>query len=147
MFQFVIYGIPTPQKQTRFAFRGGQPHAYDPSSKDKQHIQWQIKATAPKTPLLGPVELTIVFFLPIPKATSSKKRNAMLNRVLLPNVKPDEDNLAYIVTNALKKIVYDDDKQVCVKHVYKLYGAEPRTVIRVRPISQLEEIGIHESPV
>lgn len=147
MFQFTVYGIPVPQKQTRFAFQGGHPHAYDPSKKDKERIQWQIKPLAPKEPILGPVELTIVFFLPIPKSTSSKKRAAMLNRVILPNVKPDEDNLAYIVTNALKKLVYDDDKQVCVKHVYKLYGAEPRTVIIVRPINQIEEVGIHASPV
>lgn len=68
----------------------------------------------------------------------------MLNRIILPNIKPDEDNLAYLITNALKKIVYDDDKQVCVKHVYKLYGAEAKTIIKVRPIMQMEDVGLHE---
>lgn len=145
MYLFEIHGAPIPQKQTRFTCENGYPRAYDPSSKDKERIQWQIKPYAPKEPLKGPIELSITFFLPIPKSTSSKNRTAMINRVILPCKKPDEDNLAYIVTNALKKIVYEDDSQVCAKHVYKLYGVEPKTVIRVREILQVQAVGLHET--
>ena len=145
MYQFEIFGVPTPQKQTRFSCRGGIPHAYDPSKKEKERIQWQVKPLAPKNALQGPLELTIWFFLPIPKATPSKRKLAMSNRVILPNIKPDIDNLAYIVTNALKNLVYEDDKQICHMRLYKLYGAEPKTVIRIRPIAQFEELGIHET--
>jgi Holliday junction resolvase RusA-like endonuclease len=147
MFIFEIHGNPVPQKQTRFSCHGNRPHAYDPSKKDKEFIQWQIKPFAPDTPLTGPIELTIIFFLPIPKSASSKKRIAMRNRVILPITKPDEDNLAYIVTNALKKIVYEDDSQVCAKHVYKYYGADPKTVIKVRPITQIDEVGCHDNDI
>lgn len=145
MYIFEIHGAPIPQKQTRFTCAGGYPRAYDPSSKDKERIQWQIRPFAPPEPLKGPIELSLTFFLPIPKSTSSKKRLAMINRVILPCVKPDEDNLAYIVTNALKKIVYDDDNQVCAKHVYKFYGVDPKTVIRVRPILQAQQVGLNEN--
>lgn len=145
MYIFEIHGAPIPQKQTRFTCAGGYPRAYDPSSKDKERIQWQIKPFAPEEPLKGPIELSITFFLPIPKSTSSKNRLAMINRVILPCVKPDEDNLAYIVTNALKKIVYEDDNQVCAKHVYKFYGVDPKTIIRVRPILQVQQVGLHEN--
>jgi len=145
MYLFEIHGVPIPQKQTRFTCAGGYPRAYDPSKKDLQQIQWQIKPFAPPEPLKGPVELSLTFFLTIPKATSSKLRRQMVNRVVLPNVKPDEDNLAYLITNALKKIVYEDDKQICVKHVYKFYGEQPKTIIKVRPILQAEEVGVHEN--
>ena len=141
MFQFEIYGVPVPQKQTRFSCVGGFPKCYDPSKKDKDHIIWQIKPFAPSEPLQGPIELTIAFFMPIPKSASKRIREAMLNRVILPCKKPDEDNLAYIVTNALKKLVYVDDSQVCVKHVYKFYGDQPKTVIRVRAIEQSTPVG------
>jgi len=147
MYIFEIHGNPVPQQQTRFTCVGNKPHTWDPSKKDKEMIQWQIKPYAPKEPILGPVELSITFFLPIPKKTSSKNRQAMINRVILPNVKPDEDNLAYLITNALKKIVYDDDKQVCAKHVYKFYGEEPKTVIKVRPILQVQEVGYHAADI
>lgn len=144
MFLFEIHGIPAAQKQTRFSTAGGFARCYDPSKKDKEHIQWQIKPFAPEEPLRGAIELTIAFFMPIPKQTSKKVREAMLNRVILPCKKPDEDNLAYLVTNALKQIVYADDNQICVKHVYKFYGKEPKTIIRVREISQLTPVGYRE---
>ncbi len=108
-------------------------------------MQWQIKPLAPESPLSGPVELTIVFFFPIPKSASKALRLQMLNRVILPDKKPDEDNLAYLVTNALKKLVYDDDCRICAKHVYKFYGAEPKVVIRVRPILQAEPLGYRDA--
>jgi Holliday junction resolvase RusA-like endonuclease len=50
--------------------------------------------------------------------------------------------LAYLITNALKGLVYDDDKRVCAKHVYKFYADEPKTVVRVRPILQAQPLGI-----
>jgi Holliday junction resolvase RusA-like endonuclease len=142
MLIFNVFGNPAPQKQTRFSCRSGRPICYDPSSKDKEYIQWQIKPTAPENLILGPIELTLLFFLEIPRGTPKLKRTQMLNRVLLPNKKPDEDNLAYIVTNAMKGLVYVDDSQICAKHVYKFYGAEPKTVIRVRPILTMERLGL-----
>jgi Holliday junction resolvase RusA-like endonuclease len=145
MFQFEIHGAPCAQNQTRFTCKCGQGRCYDPSSKDKQYIQWQVKPFAPVKPLDCPLELTLVFFLPIPKKVSKAVRLQMLNRVLLPDKTPDEDNLAYLVTNALKEIVYDDDKRICAKHVYKFYGEEPKTVIRVRPILQAQPLGYRDA--
>ena len=144
MFQFEFFGPPVPQKQTRFTCACHKVRCYDPSEKDKKHIQWQVKPFAPSTPITGPVELTIAFFLPIPKGTSSVRRRQMINRIILPDKRPDEDNLAYIVTNALKSLVYLDDSQICAKHVYKVYGEDPKTVIRVRSILTLERLGLDE---
>lgn len=142
MYRFTLSGNPIPQKQTRFSCRGGFPRAYDPSKKDLEMIQWQIRPFAPVTPLQGPISLSLFFFLPIPKSTSKAKRDQMIRRIILPVVKPDEDNLAYIVTNALKKIVYDDDNQICEKHVYKVYDACPRTEIIVKTIQTAEKFGL-----
>jgi Holliday junction resolvase RusA-like endonuclease len=135
---FNIYGEPLVQKQTRFA----NGRAYDPSKRDKERIQWAVKPFAPDSPILGPIELTIMFFMRIPKATSGIRRKQMLNRLILPIKRPDADNLAYLVTNALKEIVYRDDSQVVAQHIYKVYGAEPKTVIQVREISTLEKVGL-----
>lgn len=139
MYQFEVHGALTAQKQTRWTKNG---HCYDPSKKDKEMMQWQIRPFAPSEPLDCPVELTLVFFFPIPKSASKALRTQMLNRVILPDKKPDADNLAYLVTNALKEIVYDDDKRVCAQHIYKFYGPESKVVIRVRPILQAEPMGL-----
>lgn len=145
MYQFEVIGKPAAQKQTRFRRVGEKTLTYDPSSKDKQMIQWQIKPLAPPVPLECPVELTIAFFVPIPKSTGKAMREQMINRVILPEHKPDIDNLAYLVTNALKGIVYDDDKRVCAQHIYKFYGDDPKTVIRVRPILQAQPLGYRDA--
>ena len=120
---------------------------YDPGKKEKEMMQWQIKPFAPKEPLKGAIELSLTFLFPIPKGTSSKKRIAMLNRVILPTIKPDEDNLAYLITNALKKLVYEDDKQVCAKHVYKFYNDEAKTISKVREILQIDPVGYHANDI
>lgn len=145
MYKFTLSGNPIPQKQTRFTCQGGFPRAYDPSKKDLEMIQWQIKPFAPEKPLQGPICLSIYFFLPIPKSTSKARREQMMRRIILPVVKPDEDNLAYIVTNALKKIVYEDDNQICEKHVYKVYDNMPRTEITVKVIQTAERYGLGAS--
>ncbi len=142
MYRFVLSGNPIPQKQTRFTCQGGFPRAYDPSKKDLEMIRWQVKPFAPQTPLQGPISLSLFFFLPIPKSASKARRDQMMRRIILPVVKPDEDNLAYIVTNALKKLVYEDDSQVCEKHVYKVYDVCPRTEIVVKVIQTAEQYGL-----
>lgn len=142
MFRFEISGIPVAQKQTRFSARGGIPRAYDPSKKDLERIRWQIRPFAPKDPILGPIALTLIFFMPIPKATSKAKRDQMRRRIILPVVKPDADNLAYLVTNALKELIYKDDNQICEQHIYKVYDELPRTEIIVKTIQTAEKYGL-----
>ena len=63
----------------------------------------------------------------------------MENHVILPIKRPDVDNLAYLVTNSLKGIVYADDSQVVDLILHKRYGNDPRTVIKVIPIINHEQ--------
>lgn len=133
MFVFELHGPPIPQKQTRFA-RG---FAYDPSKKDKSMLQWQIKAYAPKDPLLGPIKLDLTFYFSPPKSTSGIRRRQMLNQVIHHTKKPDADNCAYLITNAMKEIFYRDDSQIIDLSIHKRYGEEPKTVVKVIPIEEI----------
>lgn len=139
MLIFEISGIPVPQKQTLFVRKTGI--AYNPSKKDAEAIQWQIRPTAPDQPLLGAIEMHLYFGLPIPKSTSSVKRRQMINGILLPKTRPDFDNLAYLVTNALKGLVYRDDGQVTDCIIRKRYDEKPRTVIKIIPIEESGQYG------
>lgn len=145
MYRFTLSGSPIPQKQTRFSCRGGFARAYDPSKKDLDMIRWQLRPFAPETPLLGPISISYLFFLPIPKSTSAVRKTHMRNRVLLPVTKPDIDNLEYLLTNAMKGIVYKDDNQVCEKHSWKVYDDMPRTEIIVKTIQTAEKYGLRPS--
>ena len=138
MFVFEVSGIPVPQKQTRFTRSG---IAYNPSSGDIQKVQWQVRPNAPTEPLTGPVEMHITFYLPMPQSASRRVKIQMLNEIILPTKKPDFDNLAYLVTNALKGIVYKDDAQITDCTIRKRYSDKPRTVIKIIPIDDLQPVG------
>lgn len=132
-----IHGNPCPQKQTRFVRRGSYVSTFDPSSKEKANIQWQLKAYAPREPLAGAVKVDLTFYLPVPKSTSGVRKRQMLNHVILPTKRPDVDNLAYLITNAMKSIIYCDDSQVVDLCMHKRYGAEPKTVVKIIPIEEI----------
>lgn len=133
MFIFEILGKPIPQKQTQ----RGKGHFFNPNSKDIKRIQWQIKPYFLQDPLLGPVQLDLAFFFPIPLKTPKAKKRQMLNQIIHHIKTPDADNCAYLITNALKEIVYKDDSQIIDLYIHKRYGEEPKTVIKVTPIEEL----------
>jgi len=127
MLEYTIHTKPMPQKQTRL----GKNFRYDPSKNDKHLIMWNVQKDAPKSPLLGPIKLELTFYMPIPKSTSKTKKTQMLQEQILPTTRPDIDNLAYIVTNALKGIIYNDDAQIVDMILHKRYSEQPRTNIKV----------------
>ena len=57
----------------------------------------------------------------IPKSTSKKRRLLMEAREELPCKKPDADNIAKVICDALNKVAYGDDTQICSLKVDKRY--------------------------
>jgi len=139
MLIFQISGPPVPQKQTQFVRATGR--AYNPSQAAIEQLQWQIRPYAPSQPLAGAIEMHLSFYLPIPKSVSKRVYMQMINAVILPVKRPDFDNLAYLVTNAMKGIVYADDSQVTDCTIRKRYSDMPRTVIKIIEIEQTQPIG------
>ena len=68
-----------------------------------------------------PLVLTICFWKSIPKSKSKKFREAAIAGYEFPAVKPDVDNVAKAIMDALSGVAYKDDKQVCDLIVRKRY--------------------------
>lgn len=82
-------------------------------------------------PLEGPLEVYYRFYLAKPKGKPKWK--------WLPDVKPDEDKLARAVNDALTRVVFKDDGQICKSTVEKMYALPPRqpgVIIGVKPIPE-----------
>jgi len=88
----------------------------------------------PKELYSGPVQLDLTFYMPIPKGTPKMKTKQMINQVIYPIKRPDIDNLSYIVVNAMKGLIYEDDSQVVDLNLHKRYGETPKTVVKVVPL-------------
>ena len=82
-------------------------------------------------PRLGALSVRIEAGMPVPASWSQKKRSAALAGDLNPTGKPDFDNIAKIVGDALNKIVWRDDSQIIVCSFRKFYSAEPGLTIGV----------------
>jgi len=92
----------------------------------------------PATPLQGPVRLWIDFDLPLPRGASRKERMLMIDNKILPTGRPDIDNMAKLVLDAMNRMFWKDDAQVVLLHVTKSYSDAPGTHVIVQWWQQLE---------
>lgn len=83
----------------------------------------------------GEVAMLIEANFEIPKSFSKKKKELALSGSLRPKTKPDWDNIGKIVSDALNKIVYNDDSQVVDARVIKKYSDTPCVKISIKILS------------
>lgn len=84
--------------------------------------------------LEGPLQVTIECYFPVPASTSRKKRDQMLRGEIRHTKKPDCDNLAKSILDALNGVAYDDDKQICRLDVFKNYGDRAGAVVTIEEL-------------
>jgi len=77
------------------------------------------------------VNVTIIAYFDIPKSTSKKKIQEMLDGNISPTKKPDIDNIVKIVLDALNKFAFKDDTQVTKLTVEKIYAKSPKVCVKI----------------
>ena len=81
--------------------------------------------------LIGPLTLTVYFYLPRPKAHYGTGRNAGILKDSAPVehlTMPDLDKLVRAVGDALTRLAWRDDSQIVAWHAYKQYAATDHPV-------------------
>jgi len=81
-----------------------------------------------------PLVATILCYYPIPKSMPKYKRKMIEEGTLYPIVKPDIDNVAKAILDALNGVIYKDDNQIVELHIKKLYSDNPRVVVKIEGI-------------
>ena len=79
----------------------------------------------------GRICITIKAFISVPKSASKKEKLKMLEGCISPTKKPDIDNIAKIVLDALNKLAFKDDNQVTKINVEKIYSTEEKLYVRI----------------
>lgn len=138
-FSFTIPGPPVGKARPRVA--GG--HAYTPAPtrayEERVRQCWRTSHNAPFAPAV-PIAAVIAAYHAIPASASKGDRERMAQNTILPMKKPDADNVAKIVLDALNGLAYADDKQVVRLEVIKRYTVgEPYVQVTLT-----EEL--HENP-
>lgn len=82
-----------------------------------------------------PLQMCIIAYYPVPKSTTKKDRALIAEGRLLPTKKPDADNVAKVICDALNGIAYTDDTQIVSLTVNKKFTFdEPRVVVGITRI-------------
>jgi Holliday junction resolvase RusA-like endonuclease len=127
---FTVPGDPVPQPRPRVSTRGGFARAYVPSKHPVHDFRCAIASAAADaglTPTGEPLNVVIdaVFVRP---QSHLCKAGVKATAPRLP--RPDVDNIAKAVLDALQDVM-GDDSLVARLVVEKSYGTEARTTVRV----------------
>ena len=131
--EIIIPGNPTPWGR---AGKAGKHHYTKPAMAASQRlIAWNTIQQVGQRSLAGPLAVSLVFGMAIPASWSQKRTQAALDGTTLPTGRPDVDNLAKQVLDALNGVLWLDDAQVVDLHERKIYSANPSTLIQVRTLA------------
>ena len=131
--KITIPGNPTPWSR---AGKAGKHHYTKPAMAASQRlIAWNTIQQVGQMTLTGPLEVSIVFGLAIPASWSRKRTQEALDGRTRPTGKPDVDNLAKQVLDALNGVLWQDDAQVVDLHERKIYAEHPSIIIQVRSLA------------
>lgn len=133
-----VWGEALPQPRPRAALiRPRDPlkrpfvQVYDPADAKawKSAVAAQvIESRDLSMPWAGPLALSLVFYFLRPKS--------LPKRVTRHAKRPDVDNLAKAVLDALRSIAYQDDGQITKLEVEKRYGEKPGVSIALRRLPE-----------
>lgn len=128
MWEFIVYGIPVPWARPRAA---RMPHGIRFFEADKVTVWRNAVAmsslpTRPKAPTTKAIAMTLTFWLPRPQS--------LPKRELWPITKPDIDNLAKAIQDALEGIYYRRDSQVVRLVVTKAYADTPGVRVLIEEV-------------
>lgn len=138
MIQFTVLGCPIGKQRPKFSTFNGHATAYTPAKtvnyENLVRLSYQQQCNNKPYEKDVPLKAEIAAYFPIPKSTSKKKRQMMLEGKIRHTKKCDADNLAKSILDALNGIAFYDDSQVCELSVSKLYSDNPRAEITIREI-------------
>ena len=132
--ELTVPGEPQGKQRAKVFKKGDFAGAYTPKKtvNYETYIKALFVAKYPDfIPLTGPLILQFVAYVSIPKSTSQKKRFLMLERIILPEKKPDVDNILKIIMDALESVAYERDSQIAISVSVKLYSDRPRLELQI----------------
>ena len=89
-----------------------------------------------QTMLTGPLAAEITVYMAIPVSATKKAREAMMAGKILPTKRPDIDNCAKGILDALNGLAFEDDKQIAGLLIRKRYddGGGERAEVKIREL-------------
>ncbi|GAA3723099.1 RusA family crossover junction endodeoxyribonuclease [Salinicoccus jeotgali] len=135
MIEFKVEGKPVPQPRPR-VYQAASGKSKAVNSRRSRTYKRLVKLTAKSymnrqrlTIAECPITVHLTFVFTPPKSYTKKKLKAIEDGSLVYQKKPDLDNLAKGILDALNETVYKDDSQIVELNVRKQYGDTDHVLI------------------
>ena len=131
---FCVPGEPKGKGRPRFT-RNGRVYTPADTIRYERLVQLAYDEAVGDLIFASPVKVVIEAIHKPPKGKSKKVVADMLSGHILPTKKPDADNVAKIILDALNGVAWHDDTQVVEMAVSKHYGVEAEVWVTVEEIT------------
>lgn len=121
---FTVYGKPTGKARSRFA--KGRAYTPKPTTEYESAVRQAYVSSGGINHDDSPITINITAYF----------RKAKTNKMSSPMLKPDSDNIAKIVCDALNGVAYHDDKHITSLTVDKVWADDgiEKTVIEIEEL-------------
>jgi len=130
-----VLGVPCGKGRPKFSTSGGFVRAYTPEKTANYEtlvrVSWQQQTNGYHFQD-EPLRAYLVAYFPFPKSMTKKRRKQLAEQGNPYTKKPDNDNIAKAVFDALNNVAYIDDSQVVSIEIVKLYDEIPRLEIELK---------------
>lgn len=140
MIEFKVEGKAVPQPRPR-VYRTATGKSKAVNSRQSINYKRIVKYAAKsymnkqrKTLTERPLAMRLTFVFSPPKSYTQKKLNAVESGELRYTKKPDLDNLAKSILDALNGTVYKDDSQIITLSINKEYGHTDHVLINITEV-------------
>lgn len=138
MIKFTYHGEAVGKGRPRVTARGGKfAHAYTPKrTKDfEDAIRFEFMAgNCEQMPVYKreqALKAEVTIGVSIPQSYSKKKQSLCRSRFIVPNKRPDIDNILKAVFDALNGYAFEDDAQITMLKAEKVYADEPYVEVMI----------------
>ena len=131
-YEFEVPGEIVGKERPRVNMYTGRVYTPNKTKDYELLVQQYFKIKYPNYKVLeGRISINIIAYLKIPNSTSKTKTQEMLENKISPTKKPDVDNIAKSILDAMNGFVFKDDNQVSKISVEKRFALEEKAVITV----------------
>lgn len=131
---FMIPGKPRGKERPRFNKRTGDVFTPPKTTDYEKTVRYCYMNAYPSVRDRlheGACFVEVTAYYPIPQSWPRKKKMAAIAGGILPEVKPDWDNVGKTVCDALNGLAWRDDAQVVSALVSKRYAERPHVVVSI----------------
>lgn len=138
MIKITVLGEPTGKGRPKFSTFNGHAVAYTPQKtvnyENLVKLSYQQQCNEKPYPKEISLRAEIRAYFAVPKSASKTKRDMMLKGQINPTKKPDTDNIAKAILDALNGIAYYDDAQIVALSISKQYSDSPRVEVCINTL-------------